>query len=129
VRKQLLEYDDVANDQRKVLYAQRNEVLEAQSISETIDNLRNGTFTDLVARYVPAGSVEEQWDIDALQMALEADWQIVLPLKDMIRESKSITEEDILEKSWRPLKLRINRKFRRLERSRGRALSVQSCCR
>ncbi len=98
VRKQLLEYDDVANDQRKVLYAQRNEVLEAQSISETIDNLRNGTFTDLVARYVPAGSVEEQWDIDALQMALEADWQIVLPLKDMIRESKSITEEDILEK-------------------------------
>jgi preprotein translocase subunit SecA len=98
VRKQLLEYDDVANDQRKVLYAQRNEVLEAQSISETIDNLRNGTFTDLVARYVPAGSVEEQWDIDALQMALEADWQIVLPLKDMIRESKSISEEDILEK-------------------------------
>ncbi len=98
VRKQLLEYDDVANDQRKVLYAQRNEVLEAQSISETIDNLRNGTFTDLVARYVPAGSVEEQWNIDALQMALEADWQIVLPLKDMIRESKSISEEDILEK-------------------------------
>lgn len=98
VRKQLLEYDDVANDQRKVLYAQRNEVLEAQSITETIDNLRNGTFTDLVARYVPEGSVEEQWDIDALQMALESDWQIAVPLKDMVRDAKSISEEDILEK-------------------------------
>jgi preprotein translocase subunit SecA len=98
VRKQLLEYDDVANDQRKVLYAQRNEVLEAKSISETIDNLRNGTFTDLVASHVPEGSVEEQWDIDALQMALEADWHINVPLTDLIRESKSISEEDILEK-------------------------------
>ncbi|MFY9138353.1 preprotein translocase subunit SecA [Zwartia sp.] len=98
VRKQLLEYDDVANDQRKVLYAQRNEVLEAQSISETIDNLRNGTFTDLVASHVPEGSVEEQWDIDALQMALEADWHINLPLTDFIRESKTISEDDILEK-------------------------------
>jgi preprotein translocase subunit SecA len=98
VRKQLLEYDDVANDQRKVLYAQRNEVLEAKSISETIDNLRNGTFTDLVASHVPQGSVEEQWDIDALQMALEADWHIKVPLTDFIRESKSISEEDILEK-------------------------------
>ncbi len=98
VRKQLLEYDDVANDQRKVLYAQRNEVLEAKSISETIDNLRNGTFTDLVASHVPEGSVEEQWDIDALQMALEADWHINVPLTDFIRESKSVSEEDILEK-------------------------------
>jgi preprotein translocase subunit SecA len=98
VRKQLLEYDDVANDQRKVLYAQRNEVLEAQSIAETIDNLRKGTFSDLVARHVPQDSVEEQWDIDALEMALEADWQINLSLKDFIRESKSLSEEDILEK-------------------------------
>ena len=98
VRKQLLEYDDVANDQRKVLYAQRNEVLEAQAITETIDNLRNGTFTDLVAKHVPAGSVEEQWDIDALQMALEADWQMNVPLTDFIRDTKSVSEEDILVK-------------------------------
>ena len=97
VRKQLLEYDDVSNDQRKVLYAQRNEVLESLSIAETVDNLRNGTFTDLVAKYVPAGSVEEQWDIDALQMALESDWQMHVPLKDMLRDAKSISEEDILE--------------------------------
>jgi preprotein translocase subunit SecA len=97
VRKQLLEYDDVANDQRKVLYAQRNEVLEAQSVAETVDSLRTGAFTDLVATYVPAGSVEEQWDIDALQKVLEADWQLTVPLTDLLRDAKSISEEDILE--------------------------------
>jgi preprotein translocase subunit SecA len=97
VRKQLLEYDDVSNDQRKVLYAQRNEVLEAQSVAETIDNLRQGAFTDLVAKYVPEGSVEEQWDIDALQKALESDWQLNVPLTDYLRDAKSVSEEDILE--------------------------------
>jgi len=97
VRKQLLEYDDVSNDQRKVLYAQRNEVLEAQSVAETVDNLRTGTFTDLVATYVPAGSVEEQWDVDALQKVLEADWQLTVPLTNLLRDAKSISEEDILE--------------------------------
>ena len=98
VRKQLLEYDDVANDQRKVLYAQRNEVLEAQTIAETVDNLRDGTFTDLVTKHVPPASVEEQWDINALQMALEADWQIALPIAQMVQDVKSINDEDILEK-------------------------------
>jgi len=98
VRKQLLEYDDVANDQRKVLYAQRNEVLEAQTIADTVDNLRDGTFTDLVTKHVPPGSVEEQWDINALQMALEADWQIALPIAQMVQDVKSINDEDILEK-------------------------------
>jgi preprotein translocase subunit SecA len=97
VRKQLLEYDDVANDQRKVLYAQRNEVLEAKSVAETVDSLRTGTFTDLVATYVPEGSVEEQWDIEALQKVLEADWQLTVPLTDLLRDAKSISEEDILE--------------------------------
>jgi preprotein translocase subunit SecA len=98
VRKQLLEYDDVANDQRKVLYAQRNEVLEAQTIAETIDNLRDGTFTDLVTKHVPPGSVEEQWDINALQMALESDWQIALPIAQIVQDTKSINDEDVLEK-------------------------------
>ena len=98
VRKQLLEYDDVANEQRKVLYAQRNEVLEAQTITETVDNLREGTFTDLVTKHVPPGSVEEQWDINALQMALEANWQIALPIAQMVQDTKSINDEDVLEK-------------------------------
>jgi preprotein translocase subunit SecA len=98
VRKQLLEYDDVANEQRKVLYAQRNEVLEAQTITETVDNLRDGTFTDLVTKHVPPGSVEEQWDISALQLALEANWQIALPIAQMVEDTKSINDEDVLEK-------------------------------
>jgi preprotein translocase subunit SecA len=98
VRKQLLEYDDVANEQRKVLYAQRNEVLEAQTIAETVDNLRDGTFTDLVTKHVPPGSVEEQWDINALQMALEANWQIALPIAQIVQDTKSINDEDVLEK-------------------------------
>ncbi len=97
VRKQLLEYDDVANDQRKVLYSQRNEVLEATEISETINHMRDGTVSELVARFVPANSVEEQWDIPALQMALEADWQVSVPLVDLVKASKSMTDEDVLE--------------------------------
>ena len=97
VRKQLLEYDDVANDQRKVLYAQRNEVLEAQAITETIDSLRDGTFTDLVHKFVPENSVEEQWDIDALQLSLESEWQISVALTELVKQSKSFTDEDVLE--------------------------------
>ncbi|MBZ1351775.1 preprotein translocase subunit SecA [Alcaligenaceae bacterium LF4-65] len=110
VRKQLLEYDDVANDQRKVLYAQRNEVLEAQAITETVDNLRDGTFTDLVTKHVPPGSVEEQWDINALQMALEADWQIALPIAQMVQDTKSINDEDVLEKVLEAARLAYRQK-------------------
>jgi len=97
VRKQLLEYDDVANDQRKVIYAQRNEVLEAQAITETIDSLRDGTFTDLVNKFVPEHSVEEQWDIDALQLSLESEWQLSVGLTELVKQSKSVTDEDVLE--------------------------------
>lgn len=97
VRKQLLEYDDVANDQRKVIYAQRNEVLEAQAITETVNSLRDGTFTDLVNKFVPENSVEEQWDIDALQLSLESDWQLSVGLSELVKRSKSFTDEDVLE--------------------------------
>ncbi len=97
MRKQLLEYDDVANDQRKVLYAQRNQVLESESIGEIVSDLRSGAFTELVHRFVPPGSVEEQWDIPALQMALEGDWQVSVALEQLIRETKSFSDEDVLE--------------------------------
>ena len=98
MRKQLLEYDDVSNDQRKVIYAQRNEVLEAQHVAEMASNLRDGTFRDLVLKYVPADSVEEQWDIAGLQKVLESDWHVVLPLTELVEQSKDMTDEDILEK-------------------------------
>jgi preprotein translocase subunit SecA len=97
VRKQLLEYDDVANDQRKVLYSQRNEVLEAQEINDIVNSMRDATMSDLVAKFVPEGSVEEQWDLPALQLALEGEWQVEAPLMDLVKSSKGMTDEDVLE--------------------------------
>ena len=97
VRKQLLEYDDVANDQRKVLYSQRNEVLEAQEINDIINSMRDATMSDLVGKFVPEGSVEEQWDLPALQMALEGEWQVEVPLMDQVKSAKGMTDEDVLE--------------------------------
>ncbi|OZI62175.1 preprotein translocase subunit SecA [Bordetella genomosp. 11] len=98
IRKQLLEYDDVANDQRKVLYAQRNEVLEAPTVTPTVEGLRDGAITELFRAHVPEESVEEQWDIPALQRALEADYQVSLPLTEMLEKETSLTEEDLLER-------------------------------
>ncbi|MDM9561923.1 MULTISPECIES: preprotein translocase subunit SecA [Bordetella] len=96
IRKQLLEYDDVANDQRKVLYAQRNEVLEATSIRASVEGLCEAAATELVRQYIPADSVEEQWDVAGLEKALAADWQIQLPLADMLEKESSLTDEDVL---------------------------------
>ena len=97
IRKQLLEYDDVANDQRKVIYAQRNDVLEAEQVAERIADLRDGALTDLVRMFVPEGSVEEQWDLPGLQAALEADWHIVLPIVETVEKAKEFGDEDLLQ--------------------------------
>ncbi|MBA2674647.1 preprotein translocase subunit SecA [Ramlibacter sp.] len=98
VRKQLLEYDDVANDQRKVIYQQRNDILDAQALGAQIAALREGCFTDLVHQYVPAESVEEQWDIPGLEKALAEEWGIQLALQKEVQESSAMTDEDIAEK-------------------------------
>ncbi len=98
IRKQLLEYDDVSNDQRKVIYQQRNDILDASNLSAQIKSLREGCFTDLVRLYVPADTVEEQWDLAGLEKALEQDWHIQLPLVQDIESAAAIGEEDILEK-------------------------------
>jgi preprotein translocase subunit SecA len=98
MRKQLLEYDDVSNDQRKVIYQQRNDILDAQDLSAQIKGLREGCFTDIVRQYVPEQSVEEQWDLPALQSVLANDWQIDLDLKSMVEKSDTITDEEIVEK-------------------------------
>ena len=97
IRKQLLEYDDVANDQRKVIYAQRNEVLEASNIASTIENLREATLTELFHSYVPQESMEEQWDLPTLQNTLQADWQLDLPLVQMVEKEPNLGEEDLLK--------------------------------
>ncbi len=98
IRKQLLEYDDVSNDQRKVIYQQRNDILDAASLSEQIKSLREGAFTDLVRQYVPLESVEEQWDIPALENALQSEWQIAIDLQSMVTKADAITDEEIVEK-------------------------------
>ncbi len=97
IRKQLLEYDDVSNDQRKVLYGQRNEVLEEADSGPLVAGLRDAAITDFVRTYVPQDSMEEQWDIPALEKALEAEWQVQLPLTEMVEKNESLGEEDIVE--------------------------------
>ena len=97
IRKQLLEYDDVANDQRKVIYSQRNELLESTDMTELIVSLRTGVFTDLVRQYVPAESVEEQWDIPALESTLAAEWNLNVPLQQMLKDDPNLNDDDVLE--------------------------------
>jgi preprotein translocase subunit SecA len=98
MRKQLLEYDDVANDQRKVIYQQRNEILEAQGLEDRIANLRRSTLTDVVQAHVPAESVEEQWDLAGLEKTLAEEWKLEVALQAAVEASDSITAEDLLEK-------------------------------
>jgi preprotein translocase subunit SecA len=98
VRKQLLEYDDVSNDQRKVIYQQRNEILDATDLTPQISGLREGSFTDLARQYVPAESVEEQWDVPALEKVLAEEWHLNLSLSKDIEAAAAITDEEIVEK-------------------------------
>jgi preprotein translocase subunit SecA len=96
MRKQLLEYDDVSNDQRKVIYQQRNAILDAKDLTAQIASLREGCFHDLVRQYIPSESVEEQWDIAALQKVLAEEWQIGLDLQKQVQDASAITDEDLL---------------------------------
>ena len=98
IRKQLLEYDDVANDQRRVIYQQRNEILEAASLDEQIANLRRSAMTSVVRTYVAEQSVEEQWDITGLQKTLAEEWQLDVALQAQVEASDSISDEDIVDK-------------------------------
>ena len=98
MRKQLLEYDDVANEQRKVIYQQRNEILDAADLSDMIAAMRDACITDVVRLYVPAQSVEEQWDLAGLEKDLAANWQLNLPLVHEVQASEILSEEDIVEK-------------------------------
>ncbi|PWT76298.1 MAG: preprotein translocase subunit SecA [Proteobacteria bacterium] len=99
IRKQLLEYDDVANDQRRVIYQQRNELLETDDISETIRAMRAGTVTDLVAQYIPPGSVEEQWDATGLEKAAAAELGLNVPVQSWVKSDESLDDEDIRERA------------------------------
>ena len=98
IRKQLLEYDDVSNDQRKVIYQQRNDIMDASDLEPQIASLREGCFADLTRQYVPVESVEEQWDIAGLEKALRDEWHVDLVLRQEIEAATAITDEEVLEK-------------------------------
>ena len=93
IRKQLLEYDDVSNDQRKVIYQQRNDILDARELHDQIAGLRHACFTDLVRQFVPAESVEEQWDIEGLEKTLLAELQLGLPIKQWLANESDLDED------------------------------------
>jgi preprotein translocase subunit SecA len=98
IRKQLLEYDDVSNDQRKVIYQQRNELLETDDISETITAMRQSVIADVFRTYVPAESVEEQWDMEGLERALSTELQIKAPVAEWFKNEPTLSDEEILER-------------------------------
>jgi preprotein translocase subunit SecA len=96
IRKQLLEYDDVANDQRKVIYQQRNELLDSADIADTIDAMRQGVIHDLFRQYVPAESVEEQWHLGGLETALAAELNLKLPIAQWVKDDPKLSDDDVL---------------------------------
>ncbi len=97
VRKQLLEYDDVSNDQRKVIYQQRNDILDASALREQITALSDGCFNALVRQFVPVESVEEQWDLAGLQRVLADDWQLTVDLIGTVSQADAIDDDDIVK--------------------------------
>jgi preprotein translocase subunit SecA len=98
IRKQLLEYDDVSNDQRKVIYQQRNELLDSDDIAETIAAMRQGQIHDTFRLYIPAESVEEQWDVAGLEAALAAELHLKLPVGEWIKAEPQLGDDDILKR-------------------------------
>jgi len=99
IRKQLLEYDDVANDQRKVIYEQRNELMDSADVSETITSLRQGVVSDIFRAHVPPESVEEQWDVPGLEKAFAAELQFAIPVKSWLDEDANLDDQALLERA------------------------------
>ncbi|MGL4186174.1 MAG: preprotein translocase subunit SecA [Thiotrichaceae bacterium] len=98
IRKHLLEYDDVANDQRKVIYSQRNDLLEADDIQEMIEAIRVDVVDSMISTYIPPGSVDEQWDIDGLQKQLYVDFGIDAPIRQWLETEKNLYEEQLRDR-------------------------------
>jgi preprotein translocase subunit SecA len=98
IRKQLLEFDDVSNDQRKVIYEQRNELLEAADVGDTITNMRHDVLTSLISTHIPPGSVEEQWDVAGLEKNLSDEAGLSLQLQEMLEKNPDLHEETLRER-------------------------------
>jgi len=98
IRKQLLEYDNVANDQRRVIYQQRNDLLEAETIEETITSIREDVVNDMIDGYIPPQSMVEQWDVEGLEKALQTEFALPLPVSTWLEEDKALYEETLRER-------------------------------
>jgi preprotein translocase subunit SecA len=105
MRKQILEYDDVANDQRKVIYQQRTELLESDDITETVQGMRDGVLDDTISQYITPHSMEEQWDVPGLEKALAADFRLELPLAQWLEEDKAFNEAGLRARVFEQAKL------------------------
>ena len=98
IRKQLLEYDDVANDQRQIIYQRRNELMETEDISDVIAGMREDVINDHISLYIPPQSIEEQWDISGLELSLEGEFGIKLPVQQWLDEDDTLYEETLRER-------------------------------
>ncbi|MCB1552914.1 MAG: preprotein translocase subunit SecA [Xanthomonadales bacterium] len=98
MRKNLLEFDDVSNDQRKVIYEQRNDLLEADSVADVVANIREDVLTALVQKHVPPGSIDEQWNLDGLEQDLESDFGVRVDLKGMVQADEDLTAEKVADR-------------------------------
>jgi preprotein translocase subunit SecA len=98
MRKNLLEYDDVANDQRRVIYTQRDELMEEDDISETIESIRAEVFDGLFASFIPPGSIDDLWDVEGLEKALEGDFGIEVPVRKWLEADDDLAEETLHER-------------------------------
>ncbi|MCR8713637.1 preprotein translocase subunit SecA [Stenotrophomonas indicatrix] len=107
IRKNLLDFDDVNNDQRKVIYAQRDELLDAESVKDNVDGIRDDVIFDVVARFVPPNSVDEQWDLRGLEATLQSDFGVDMSLTDLVKSHEELDAEGITAK----VQERINQHF------------------
>ena len=104
IRKQLLEYDDVANEQRKIIYQRRNELMETDDISQVIDDMRTTVVESFINNFIPPGSVDDQWDISGLEIALHADFGVTLPVQKWLDADKNLFEEPLRERILEAIK-------------------------
>ncbi len=114
IRKQLLEYDDVANDQRQVVYRQRNELLDAESIEKTISAIRRDVVNDLISGFIPPQSLEEQWDVAGLEQHIESEFGVKLPVKQWLDEDDQLHEENLRGKIAEQLQVAYEHKCERV---------------
>ena len=110
IRKHLLEYDDVANDQRKVVYGQRNDLMEDADVHDAILEFRYNVFTNIVEQYMPEGSIDEQWDVPGLEKALEGEFGIKAPIHEWLEADEHLTEADVNERISETVKVHFETK-------------------